>query len=374
MDCSNLYNYGLNNYIYQIYLDSLGQIDQFPGMHYQLARVLAVHRNLCQIVEPQGEQSAYISSKLQIEQRNSELFPAVGDWVVVEHRDQHSRGIIRTILPRSTKFSRNTFDRKRLNSKAQEQVIAANIDKTFIVNALNQDFNTSRMERYLTIVWDSGSVPYLILNKADLCENIELKLSQVEGISLGIEVIITSAISAQGIEVLANCIRPGETCIFLGSSGVGKSSLINMLLQQNKIKVEETSVYRDRGKHTTTSRSMYILPGGGLVIDTPGLRGIQLWTGKSDLSEIFSDIEELKSQCRFSNCTHQCEPGCAVLQAIEEGDLSAKRLENYFKMQRELDYIRRRAAKKADRKPRISYRKRIKKEVKHKNYLRRYFK
>jgi ribosome biogenesis GTPase / thiamine phosphate phosphatase len=207
-----------------------------------------------------------------------------------------------------------------------------------------------------------------------LCDEIEEKLRQVDKISLGIEVRVTSAVTHSGIRELENCIQPGETCIFLGSSGVGKSSLINLLLQQNRIKVEEISNYRDRGKHTTTSRSMYLSPNGGLVIDTPGLRGIQLWTGNSDLSEIFSDIEELKSQCRFSNCTHQGEPGCAVLQAIDDGDLSDKRLQNYFKMQRELDYIQRRAAKKADRKPRISYARQMKKEAKYKKYLRRYFK
>ncbi|MGC9366616.1 MAG: ribosome small subunit-dependent GTPase A [bacterium] len=373
MDLSNLKSFGLTANFYQEYENSLKKFSPDLQDQYQLARVISVHRGLCKIVEAQGEKSAYFSGKGQTENSKFDKFPVVGDWVIVEHNNNHSTGTIRKILPRISKFSRNIFDRKRLKCKADEQVIAANIEKTFVVNALNHDFNISRIERYLTIVWDSGSMPYLILNKADLCVDIEEKLEQVNEISFGLEVIVTSATEDRGIVQLENCIKPGETCIFLGSSGVGKSSLINLLLQQSRIKVEETSAYRDRGKHTTTTRSMYLLPNGGLVIDTPGLRGIQLWTGNSDLGEIFADIEELKSRCRFSNCTHQSEPGCAILQAMERGDLSFKRLQNYFKMQRELDYIRRRAAKKADRKPRISYSQKMKKKTKHKHYLRSYY-
>ncbi|KQC13879.1 MAG: hypothetical protein APR63_07060 [Desulfuromonas sp. SDB] len=373
MDLSNLNSYGLTADFLQEYENSLKQIPDCSPDEYHLARVTSVHRGLCKIVEPGGEKSAYFSAKGQIENDKSVQFPAVGDWVVVECNYNHATGTIRKILPRTSKFSRNIFDRKRLKCKAEEQVIAANIDKTFVVNALNHDFNTSRMERYLTIVWDSGSVPYLILNKADLCGDVEEKLEQVKEISFGLEVIVTSATEDRGIEQLNSCIKLGETCIFLGSSGVGKSSLINLLLSKPRIKVEETSAYRDRGKHTTTSRSMYLLPSGGLVIDTPGLRGIQLWTGNADLGEIFADIEELQSRCKFSNCTHQSESGCAVLQAIETGDLTYKRLQNYFKMQRELNYIQRRAAKKADRKPRISYKQKMKNKTKHKHYLRSYY-
>lgn len=310
---------------------------------FLVGRVSAVHSNLCQVLTEGGEMTAQVSGKVR-DNINNELigtggdfldagFPAVGDWVVMIYDQQHNSGIIRMVLPRKTKFSRNAA-----GATSQEQVIASNIDFAFIVAALNADFNPSRIERYLVTAWNSGATPVILLNKADLCAEVDAKIAEMENTAVGVQIHAISAAKGDGLEQLNQYLHNGKTSVFIGSSGAGKSTIINRLLGRDVIKVVETSDYKDKGRHTTTSREMYLLEGGGIVIDTPGMRELQLWEGEQGLSETFNDIEQFAFQCRFADCRHQEEPGCAVKSALESGEIDRVRYRNYLKLQRELKY------------------------------------
>ncbi len=325
--------------------DHLKQVKSKTKYDYNflVGRVSAVHTNLCQVLTEGGEITAQVSGKMR-DKINNELigpggdfldtgFPAVGDWVVMIHDQQHNSGMIRMILPRRTKFSRNAA-----GATSQEQVIAANIDYAFIVAALNADFNPSRIERYLVTTWNSGAIPVILLNKADLCADIDAKTAEMEKTAVGVSVHAISAAKGDGLEQLKPYLQNGRTSVFIGSSGAGKSTIINRLLGRDVIKVVETSDYKDKGRHTTTSREMYLLEGGGIVIDTPGMRELQLWEGEQGLSETFDDIEQLAAQCRFNDCRHQEEPGCVIRSALEKGEIDQVRFKNFLKLQRELKY------------------------------------
>lgn len=311
--------------------------------NFLVGRVSAVHTNLCQVLTENGEITAQVSGKMRDKINNETnspngetpepAFPAVGDWVVMIHDRQHNSGIIRMVLPRKTKFSRNAA-----GVTSQEQVIAANIDQAFIVAALNADFNPSRIERYLVTAWNSGAIPVILLNKADLCAEVDAKVVEMEKTAVGVSVHAISAAKGDGLEQLTPYLQNGRTSVFIGSSGAGKSTIINRLLGRDVIKVVETSDYKDKGRHTTTSREMYLLEGGGIVIDTPGMRELQLWEGEQGLSETFDDIEQLAAQCRFNDCRHQEEPDCAIRPALEKGEIDQVRFKNFLKLQRELKY------------------------------------
>ncbi|MDQ7797680.1 MAG: ribosome small subunit-dependent GTPase A [Candidatus Edwardsbacteria bacterium] len=310
---------------------------------FLVGRVSAVHTNLCQVLTGGGEVTAQVSGKMRDKINNETTspngetpepaFPAVGDWVMMIHDQQHNSGIIRMVLPRKTKFSRNAA-----GATSQEQVIAANIDYAFIVAALNADFNPSRIERYLVTTWNSGAVPVILLNKSDLCTEVDAKIVEMEKTAVGVSVHAISAAKGEGLEQLSPYLQNGRTSVFIGSSGAGKSTIINRLLGRDVIKVVETSDYKDKGRHTTTSREMYLLEGGGIVIDTPGMRELQLWEGEQGLSETFDDIEQLAAQCRFNDCRHQDEPDCAVRLALEKGEVAQVRFKNFLKLQRELRF------------------------------------
>jgi ribosome biogenesis GTPase len=307
---------------------------------YVTGRVSAVHTNLCQVLTEKGEITAAISGKVRDGIANDVaftdaevVFPAVGDWVLMIPDEKHSSGIIRVVLPRKSKFSR-----KAAGSVSQEQVIAANIDFAFIVASLNTDLNLSRVERYLVTAWNSGATPVILLNKADLCLNVKEKISEIEGIAPGVAINAISAINSDGLRQLDKYLTAGKTAVFIGSSGVGKSTIINRLLGSDIIKVKEISGYKDKGHHTTTSREMYLLDSGGIVIDTPGMRELQLWEGEEGLSGTFEDIERIATQCRFDDCRHQNEPDCAIRTALENGEIDRARFKSYLKLQRELKY------------------------------------
>lgn len=308
---------------------------------YIPGRVSAVHSDLCQIWTEEGEITARISGKLrdnignesaslQVEEAS---FPAVGDWVLVIKNPQHHSGTVRMILPRKTKFSRNAA-----GAASREQVVATNIDFAFIVASLNSELNTNRLERYLVAAWNSGAVPVILLNKADLCPEAEEQAAEIRTKCPGVALHVISAVKQNGLQQLDQYLNGGRTGVFLGSSGVGKSTIINRLLGDAVIEAREISPYKDKGRHTTTSRGMYLLGNGGLVIDTPGMRELQLWSGEDGLSETFADIETIAGQCRFRDCRHQKEPGCAVRAALEAGDIDPDRYRNYLKLQRELKY------------------------------------
>ncbi len=262
-------------------------------------------------------------------------WPAVGDWVAVEGSADTGL-LIRGVLPRRTKIVRKVAGRK-----IDVQVLAANIDKVILVMALDGDYNLRRLERYLGQVWDTGARPEILLNKADLREGSELQIAQVERCALGVPVHVTSATTGMGMADLERGFRSQETTVLLGSSGVGKSSIVNWLLGREQQAIHEVRKDDCRGYHTTAARQLFFLNCGAMIMDTPGLRELQLWDAEDGIGQAFRELEELSARCRFRDCSHKGEPGCAVAAAVEDGLLEAERLENYRKLQRELEFLKR---------------------------------
>jgi ribosome biogenesis GTPase len=260
----------------------------------------------------------------------------VGDWVAVELRDQGHAALIHGVLPR-----RSQFVRKMAGKKIAEQVIAANVDIALLVSALDGDFNPRRVERYLAQCWESGAKPVVVLNKADACERPVQRAEEMIRIAMGVPVCLVSAKTGQGFDELQAHLRRGQTVVLLGSSGVGKSTIVNRLMGRAIQEVREVRESDSRGRHTTTARGIFVLPGGALLIDTPGLRELQLWDADEGISQAFADIDALAAQCRFTDCGHHTEPGCAVQAAMEAGALDGRRLENWRKLQRELEFLHR---------------------------------
>ncbi|MDI6816114.1 MAG: ribosome small subunit-dependent GTPase A [Actinomycetota bacterium] len=322
-------------------LESLGWNEFFEASFadhaeqgYLVGRISAEHKHIYRVFIEDGEILATVSGKMRHDSHRRAAFPAVGDWVVMRRRPGEDRAIIHDILERKSKFTRQVA-----GNIVDLQVIAANIDTVFLVNALNDDFNLRRMERYITLAWESGAKPVLILNKADLCDNLDEKLAEVESIAMGVPVHVISAIKKQGLQELDPYLKTGTTVALLGSSGTGKSTLINTLFGEDVQKVAEIRESDGKGRHTTTYRRLIALPSGGLVIDTPGLREIQLWGTDEGLNDAFEDIDALAGDCRFNDCKHESEPGCAVKRAIKDGTLDAGRYESYLKLQQELAFL-----------------------------------
>jgi ribosome biogenesis GTPase len=302
-------------------------------------RVAVEHRGAYAVYTDGGEAWAEIAGKLRYEADGRGELPAVGDWVALQPRPE-GRAMIRAVLPRRTKISR-----KVTLGQSEEQVLAANVDTIFLVSSLNRDLNVRRLERYLATAWESGAGPAIILNKADLCPIEERSglIAEVEAVAFGVPVHVVSAVTGEGLDELPPYFGPGRTVVLLGSSGVGKSTLINRVLGVDQLETQEIRTGDDRGRHTTTHRELIVVPEGGVVIDTPGLRELQLWSESSDgLGEAFQDVADLAAACRFADCVHETEPGCAVLEAIHSGALPAERLDSYRKLQRELARLERR--------------------------------
>ena len=254
---------------------------------------------------------------------------AVGDWVGL------GDGLIRTVLARHSALVRNAAGRA-----TQAQTLAANIDVAFIVSSLGPELEPRRIERYLVTIWESGATPEVVLTKVDRIDDAEPMVAEVEAVALGVPVHVVSAITGQGMDELRARIAPGRTAVLIGSSGVGKSTIVNNFVGHELMAVREVRADDDEGMHTTSHRELILLPGGGVVIDTPGIRELQLWdSSDGGMGETFSDVEELAADCRFSDCTHTSEPGCAVLAAVEAGTLANDRLQSWRKLQRELRAI-----------------------------------
>lgn len=301
----------------------------YPGLH--LARVSVQHKQLYKVITAQGEITAELSGKLIHAVQAKHDYPAVGDWVMVDRlTDSNGHAIIGVILPR---FS--LLERKAAGTSQEGQNIAANIDTIFICMALNRDFNLRRLERYLALAWDSGALPAIVLTKADLCTELACRLSEVQAIASGVDVLVTSSQQPTEQTAILNYIKSGQTVAFIGSSGVGKSTLINHLAGQEVLATQMVS-QQGKGRHTTTHRQLLVLPGGGIVIDTPGMRELQLET--ADLAKAFADIDQLTRRCRFADCSHQSEPGCAIKAAIADNSLPLERFLSYQKLQAELNY------------------------------------
>jgi ribosome biogenesis GTPase len=275
-----------------------------------------------------------MTGKMIRESRAKHDFPAVGDWVAMKIRASEERAAIHAILPRHSKFTRQAA-----GFNVAEQVIAANIDTVFLVTALNNDFNIRRMERYLTLAWESGANPVFILNKADICDNIDQMIAEVESVACDVPIHAVSAVTGHGLDHLTQYLRKGETLVLLGSSGAGKSTLVNTWYGQDIQTVNQTRQGDDKGRHTTTYRRLMVLPEGAIVIDTPGLREIQLWGTDDSLNDVFKEIAQYEAGCRFRDCSHDGEPDCMVKQALEEGKIEPSRYESYLKLKRELGLL-----------------------------------
>ena len=311
-------------------------------------RIVVQQRGLYEIVTDLGELSAQISGRFAHD-AGPGGYPAVGDWVAVAARPAERAATVHALLPRRT-----AFVRKAAFSVADEQVVAANVDVAFLVASMNADLNLRRLERYLATAWQSGATPVVVLTKADLAQDPEANIAAAESVAFGTPVLAVSAVTGEGMNALAERLKPGETAVLVGSSGVGKSTLVNALAGQELMATAAIREDDAHGRHTTTHRELIRLPSGALILDTPGMRELGLYDAGDGLSATFEDVEALIEGCRFNDCGHTNEPGCAVRQALEDGELDEGRWKSFQKLQRELAHQER----KEDPVAREAYRKR----------------
>jgi ribosome biogenesis GTPase len=322
-------------------LDTLGWSRSFESQFEPFARegslpgrVSVGHPQVCRVYTEAGEVLADVAGRLRHEARGLQDLPVTGDWVALRP-SAGGRSVLHAILPRRSRFSR-----KVAGAVTEEQVLAANVDTALLVLGLDGDYNPRRLERYLITAWDSGASPVVLLNKSDLCDDLDARVREIEAIAAGVPVHPISSLRREGLEALASYVAPGRTLVVLGSSGVGKSTFINALLGADALRTQAVRAHDDRGKHTTTHRELIVLPGGGLIVDTPGLRELQLWSGEVDSA--FEDIAALAAACLYRDCAHEREPRCAVQAAVAEGRLPQGRLASYHKLRAELRYQERR--------------------------------
>ena len=318
-------------------LDDLGWTARFaagfealaaPGL--EPARVSLEHTHIYRVLTPGGERLARVAGRLRHAATGRADFPAVGDWVALETPASGGDARIRAVLPRVSQFSR-----RAAGNPTEEQIVAANIDVVFLVSGLDGDFNLRRIERYLVTAWESGATPVILLNKADLVEDAEAFADEVASLAQGVPVHAISATRPASIDRVRGYLGRGRTAALLGSSGVGKSSIANALLGEARLRTHDVRESDSRGRHTTTGRQLVLIPGGGILIDTPGMRELQLWETGEAAAGAFADIDALAEECRFRDCRHATEPGCAVLAAVAAGMLPDARLESFRKLQGE---------------------------------------
>ena len=322
-------------------LEALGWNARFAQAFAPLAgpgtvpgRVSLEHQHIYRVLTESGELLARMAGRLRHEAAASTGYPAVGDWVALGVRPGEVRATVEAILPRVSRFSR-----KVPGNASREQIVAANVDTVFLVMGLDGDFNLRRIERYLVTAWESGAQPVVLLTKADLVEEVSERVGEIAAVASGAPVHATSAKTGLGVDELSAYLDVGRTVALLGSSGVGKSTLINRLIGRDAQRTAAVSDYKSRGRHTTTRRELIVRPEGGLVIDTPGMRELQLWQASGSIDAAFTDIEALAAGCRFTDCRHVTEPQCAVRQATLDGALAPDRLESYLKLRKEAEHL-----------------------------------
>ena len=314
--------YGATEHFYK-------EAESYPDL--TMAKVISQYKDLYKITDGQREIPAEVSGRFRHEAVFFSEFPVVGDFVMIDYKAlENSAAIIHRVLPR-----KSAFKRLSVGNNNQEQVIAANIDIVFICVSLNNNYNLNRIERYLSAAWNSGARPVVVLTKSDLCADLLSILCEVESVAVGVDVISTSGTDNNSYEKILTYLIEGVTASFIGSSGVGKSTLINRLVGEDLCATNAVR-HDDKGRHTTTRRDLILLPQGGIVIDTPGMR--EFGVESIDLSKTFSDVDELLGQCKFNNCTHTAEPGCAIQDAIASGKLDKRRFESYQKLKKEAAY------------------------------------
>ena len=303
------------------------------------ARVTTEYKGAYKVKNERGEFLARVTGKRIFDALSREDYPAVGDWVIIEELPEQ-QAVIKEILPRKTVIKRVHKDRSRIGGKNETQIIAANIDVAFIVESVDSDFSLNRFERYFAIAKDGGVKPTIILNKIDLIskEELDIKLVQIKNRFNDVDFIPTSIITDEGLSELKMYMENGKTYCFLGSSGVGKSSLINKLLGENIIKTENISVSTGKGKHTTTNREMYFLENGAIVVDNPGMREVGMTDASAGIDNLFDEITELSKKCKYRDCTHTHEAGCEVLSAVGSGKIDKDKYLNYLSLKKEVEY------------------------------------
>ena len=334
--------------------------DEFFERHFQSyaangyasGRVASEYKRFYSVYSESGKVLGETAGRLRHEALDRGDLPVVGDWVAIRHSPESGKVTIHAVLPRKSKFTR-----KMAGVRSEPQIVGANIDTVFLITSLNEDFNPRRVERYLIVAWESGARPVIILSKSDLCGETEERIRETRAVVGDVPIHAVSVVRRQGLDELARYLKHGQTVALLGSSGVGKSTLINRLLGREYLKVQETREHDGRGRHTTTHRELVVLPQGGLVLDTPGMRELQLWDGEGGLHIAFADIETVARRCYFSDCRHQDEPRCAIREALAGGAIDTPRYQSYEKLQKELKYL----ARKEDIRSAIAEKKRWKK-------------
>ncbi len=332
--------------------------EPFQQEGFSAGRIAVQHKTQYIVYTEFGELRGELTGKIHYYADGPQDFPAVGDWVVLHARPQEQSATIHELLPRKARFSRKIAGRR-----VEQQIIAANIDVIFLISGLDHDYNLRRLERYLVLAAESGAKPVVVLNKADLCSDLDEKRNEVHTIAPGVPLLTTSAIDDKGLDGILSYLKPGITGALLGSSGVGKSTIVNHLTGQDLLRTQEVRAGDSRGRHTTTWRELILLPGGGLLIDTPGMRELQLCGGEEGMESIFGDIDALADQCRFRDCTHTTEPGCAVQSALSEGTLDEAHFRNFQKLRKEVAFFNRKFDESAQRKQK-EYDKRIARQIK----------